>query len=68
MLYLNFNFINSFIASILYFYGDLFFSLIKRRLLIKDFSNILKHHGGIIDRLDSMSLVTCYFFIYITFV
>lgn len=34
--------------------GDLIFSLIKRRFGIKDFSNVLKSHGGILDRLDSI--------------
>ncbi|MBO7509178.1 MAG: CDP-archaeol synthase [Alphaproteobacteria bacterium] len=33
-------------------YGDLTASFIKRRLRIKDFSNVLGKHGGIIDRFD----------------
>ena len=33
-------------------YGDLTASFVKRRLKIKDFSNILGKHGGIIDRFD----------------
>ena len=40
--------------SISLFFGDLFFSIIKKNLKIKDFSNFLKSHGGILDRLDSM--------------
>ena len=41
--------------------GDLFFSWIKRKNNIKDFSNILKEHGGILDRIDSLILVISFF-------
>ncbi|CAE7024966.1 cdsA [Symbiodinium natans] len=33
--------------------GDLYFSGIKRRLGIKDYSRILSSHGGLLDRIDS---------------
>ena len=34
--------------------GDLFFSYLKRKAKIKDYSNLLPGHGGVIDRLDGI--------------
>ena len=34
--------------------GDLFFSFLKRKAMIKDTGNILPGHGGILDRLDGI--------------
>ena len=54
----NFSFLLAFILSISLFLGDIFFSYIKRKINIKDFSNFLQGHGGILDRLDSMYFFT----------
>lgn len=58
LLYFDFSYILSFILASSLFFGDLYFSLAKRTIGIKDFSKILGSHGGILDRLDSMFIFT----------
>lgn len=43
-----------FVGSIFSQAGDLTASLIKRRVGIKDFGNIMPGHGGVLDRFDSI--------------
>ena len=49
----DFNIYISILISLSLFFGDLYFSFIKRALKIKDFSRSLSSHGGILDRIDS---------------
>lgn len=41
--------------------GDLSYSAIKRRFDIKDFGNLLPEHGGVLDRIDSLTFTLAVF-------
>jgi phosphatidate cytidylyltransferase len=61
LIYLDFNLFIAPIMSISLFYGDIYFSYIKRKLSIKDFSRLLSSHGGILDRFDSITFLIIIF-------
>ena len=54
----DFNFYYSLFLSITFFLGDIYFSYFKRYFSLKDYSNLIPGHGGVLDRLDSMFLFT----------
>ena len=49
--------VETFLLSIIGQIGDLYFSSIKRHHNIKDFSNLIPGHGGVLDRLDSILFI-----------
>jgi len=42
--------------------GDIFFSYVKRINYIKDYSNIIPGHGGVLDRIDGMIFAVIFYF------
>ncbi len=59
-----YNFIDLNLIYIFGILGDLFFSYIKRKIGVKDYSEILLSHGGVLDRLDAFFIAVLGYGIY----
>ena len=53
----------SLIGSLLSILGDLSFSVVKRTFEIKDYGNLIPGHGGVLDRFDSVVVVSPFLYI-----
>lgn len=60
--------IAGFFATLLSVAGDLFISLLKRERGIKDSGNILPGHGGVLDRIDSITSSAPFFALLLDFI
>jgi len=54
-------------SSIVVIIGDLFFSWIKRKNDIKNYSKLIPGHGGLLDRIDGLIFLTIFLQIFIYF-
>ena len=63
--YLTF-FVCGILLSVVSMIGDLIMSLLKRKHRIKDFSNVMPGHGGVLDRFDSVMACTPFLMMLIT--
>ena len=50
-----------FLSTLIVIFGDLFFSYFKRLNKIKDYSNLIPGHGGLLDRLDGFIFLVIIF-------
>lgn len=62
---INYYFVFIFFISISAIVGDLFFSYLKRKMNIKDYSKLIPGHGGLFDRIDSLIFVVISFYFFI---
>tara|TARA_B100000575_G_scaffold182714_2_gene146819 strand:+ start:759 stop:1385 length:627 start_codon:yes stop_codon:yes gene_type:complete len=52
-----------FFCTLIVIFGDLFFSYFKRLNNLKDYSNLIPGHGGLLDRLDGFIFLVIIFYI-----
>ena len=60
--------IMAFLLSIISQFGDFAASSIKRYVGIKDFSNLIPGHGGLLDRIDSLIFLAPFAYILLTMI
>lgn len=63
----DFNNFYNFLLPITFFLGDIYFSNFKRIFNIKDYGQLIKGHGGFLDRFDSSFLSLSFSFIFYSF-